>query len=91
MQGFRLRPLPSADAFEIAYRLGDADHRENMTMQLNQALMGCKEGLRLIGKGGKIKLILHPNWADERQDMDDALPNSTLIFEIELIDVVISH
>ena len=61
---------------------------DSITCQINQLVAGWEEGIKLIGKGGKIRLIIHPDLANKEQNIDHVPPNSVLLFEIELIDVI---
>jgi FKBP-type peptidyl-prolyl cis-trans isomerase len=48
---------------------------------------GWTEGLQKINKGGKIKLYIPPSLGFGDQAYDGAPPYSTLIFEIEVVDI----
>jgi FKBP-type peptidyl-prolyl cis-trans isomerase FkpA len=53
---------------------------------LNRFIQGWQLGIPSFGKGGKGKLIIPPALAYGDADMGDIPPNSTLMFEIELIN-----
>lgn len=54
---------------------------------LAKLIRGWQEGIPLVGKGGKIKLIVPSGMAyGDRQVSPEVGPNSVLIFDIELID-----
>lgn len=55
--------------------------------KLDQLIPGWIEGLQLIKKGGKIELVLPPELGYGDQAGWQLPPNSTLIFDIELLDV----
>ncbi len=75
-------------AYKANLKNGTAIYECNSdTMQVNRFIEGWAEGIRLIGKGGKMRLIIHPDLA-HGQNMDDTPPNSVLLFEVELIDVI---
>jgi FKBP-type peptidyl-prolyl cis-trans isomerase len=54
---------------------------------LKQMIPGWIEGLQLIGKGGKMKLYIPPQLAYGDRGNMGIPPSSTLIFEVELVDI----
>ncbi|QJC36618.1 FKBP-type peptidyl-prolyl cis-trans isomerase [Enterobacteriaceae endosymbiont of Donacia simplex] len=54
---------------------------------LQQVIDGWKEGLKYIKKGGKITLVVPPKLAYGSEIISGIPTNSTLIFEIELVDI----
>ena len=56
--------------------------------QLNQVIPGWTEGLQLVKKGGKIQLVIPPALGYGKQGAGASIPpNSTLIFDVEVLDV----
>lgn len=59
------------------------------TFPLNMVISGWTEALQLMPVGSKYRLFLHPSLAyGERQTGAVIGPNSTLIFDVELLDIV---
>lgn len=58
------------------------------TFPLNQVISGWTEALQLMPVGSKWRLFLHPSLAyGSRQTGAYIGPNSTLIFDVELLDI----
>jgi FKBP-type peptidyl-prolyl cis-trans isomerase FklB len=67
------------------------NHGKPITFPLNRVIPGWTEGVQLVGKGGTIMLFIPANLAYGEAGAGNSIPgNSTLIFEIELIDVKVS-
>lgn len=59
------------------------------TFPLNMVIKGWTEALQLMPLGSKYRLFLHPSLAyGNRQTGAVIGPNSTLIFDVELLDIV---
>lgn len=59
-----------------------------ISLILKDVILGWQEGLKYIKKGGKIKLVIPPHLGYGEKDVNGIPGNSTLIFDIELLDVV---
>jgi FKBP-type peptidyl-prolyl cis-trans isomerase FklB len=56
------------------------------TFKLNAVIEGWQEGVRLMPKGAKYRFFIPPHLAYGDNQVSTIAPNSTLIFEVELID-----
>ncbi|QFQ32335.1 FKBP-type peptidyl-prolyl cis-trans isomerase [Buchnera aphidicola] len=54
---------------------------------LKDVILGWQEGLKYIKKGGRIKLVIPPSLGYGNSRLNGIPGNSTLVFDIELIDV----
>ncbi len=71
--------LINGTEFDSSYKRG-----EPATFPLNRVIPGWTEGLQLVGKGGKIRLVIPSNLA---YGTNGQLANEVLIFEVEVLDV----
>ncbi len=69
--------------FDSSYKRGAP-----ATFPLNRVIPGWTEGLQLMKEGGKSRLFIPSNLAyGERQAGPSIGPNSTLIFDVELVKI----
>ncbi len=74
--------LPNGKVFDSSVERG-----QPVEFALNQVIQGWIEGLQLIKKGGKIELVIPAELAYGDQEMGAIPANSTLYFEVEVLDV----
>ncbi|ANS86637.1 FKBP-type peptidyl-prolyl cis-trans isomerase [Vibrio scophthalmi] len=63
------------------------DRNETATFPLNRVISGWTEGLQLMPVGSKFKFVLPPELAYGSQDTPTIPANSTLVFEVELVNI----
>jgi FKBP-type peptidyl-prolyl cis-trans isomerase FklB len=75
--------LIDGTVFDDSYKRG-----EPLTIQLNQVIKGWTEGMQLLKEGGKAELYIPSNLGyGERGSGQTIMPNSALVFEVELVEV----
>ncbi|ERT13553.1 FKBP-type peptidyl-prolyl cis-trans isomerase [Photorhabdus temperata] len=67
----------------------DSSYKRNepLSIRLDGVIPGWTEGLQNVKKGGKIKLVIPPELAYGKAGVPGIPANSTLVFDIELLDV----
>lgn len=68
--------------FDSSYKRNDP-----LSFQLDKVIAGWTEGLKYVKKGGKIKLVIPPSLAYGEAVVPGIPPNSTLVFDVELLDI----
>ena len=61
--------------------------KDPVKMMLNRVIKGWTEGLQLVGEGGKIQLFIPDSLAYGSRNMGKIGPNSTLIFDVDVVKV----
>lgn len=61
--------------------------KEPVRMLLNRVIKGWTEGLQLVGEGGHIELYVPAELGYGQRNMGKIEPNSTLIFDVEVVKV----
>ncbi|MBL7700468.1 MAG: FKBP-type peptidyl-prolyl cis-trans isomerase [Chitinophagaceae bacterium] len=75
--------LIDGTVFDSSVRRG-----EPATFPLNMVISGWTEGVQLMSQGSKWRFFIPPHLAyGDRQVSREIGPNSTLIFEVELLDI----
>ena len=63
------------------------DANDSTEFALNRVISGWGEGMQLVGKGGTIELVVPGELAYGDRGTRGIEPNSTLKFEVKLVDV----
>ncbi|PLV61085.1 FKBP-type peptidyl-prolyl cis-trans isomerase [Erwinia sp. B116] len=74
--------LVDGTEFDNSYTRG-----EPLSFRLDGVIPGWTEGLKQVKKGGKIKLVIPPALAYGQNGVPGIPANSTLVFEVELLDI----
>lgn len=75
--------LPNGTVFDSSRERG-----QPAEFRLDQVIPGWTEGLQLVKKGGKIELVIPPEIAYGEMDSGRIPGNSTLYFDVEILDVI---
>lgn len=86
------RPVSDQDTVWVNYKgsLMDNtvfDENEGVHFALEDVISGWAEGIKLIGEGGKITLVVPPHLAYGENGNRAIEPNTTLLFDVELLEV----
>ncbi|QIM62002.1 peptidylprolyl isomerase [Pasteurellaceae bacterium Orientalotternb1] len=73
--------LTDGTVFDSSY-----DRKEPIEFQLNQLIPGWIEAIPMLKKGGKMEIVLPPQLGYGDRPAGKIPANSTLVFEIELLD-----
>lgn len=65
----------------------ERDEPFTFTLGVGQVIPGWDEGIKLLNKGGKAELIIPPSLAYGPRSVGQIPPNSTLVFDVELVDI----
>ncbi|TCV93629.1 FKBP-type peptidyl-prolyl cis-trans isomerase [Biostraticola tofi] len=74
--------LADGTEFDNSYKRG-----EPLSFRLDGVIPGWTEGLKQIKKGGKIQLVIPPEQAYGKTGVPGIPANSTLVFDVELLDI----
>ena len=74
--------LTTGQEFDSSYK-----RNEPAAFPLNRVIPCWTEGVQKIKVGGKAKLVCPPNLAYGSRGVPGIPPNSTLVFEVELLDI----
>ena len=90
--GSSVRATDDRDTVKVNYRgtLIDGkefDKNDGIEFPLNRVIRGWTEGMKLVGEGGKITLVIPANLAYGERGPREIGTNSTLVFDVELLEV----
>jgi FKBP-type peptidyl-prolyl cis-trans isomerase len=90
--GSALHATSDRDTVKVNYRGTkidgtEFDKGEGISFPLNRVIRGWTEGMKLIGEGGKITLVIPANLAYGERGNRGIDPNATLIFDVDLLEV----
>ena len=90
--GSDVRALSDRDTVKVNYRGTlingkEFDKNEGISFPLNRVIKGWTEGMKLVGEGGKITLVIPANLAYGERGPREIGANSTLVFDVDLLEV----
>lgn len=90
--GSEVRATSDRDTVKVNYRgtLIDGkefDKNEGIEFPLNRVIRGWTEGMKLVGEGGKITLVIPAHLAYGERGPRNIGNNATLIFDVDLLEV----
>lgn len=95
--GSDVKAVDPADIVKVKYvgtrkngtQFDASQEGDTVQFALNSVIPGWAEGIKLIGKGGKIKLWIPSDLAYGQQGYPQVIdPNEAIVFDVELYDVV---
>ena len=90
--GSEVHAVSDRDTVKVNYRgtLIDGtefDQNDSISFSLNHVIRGWAEGMKLVGEGGKVTLVIPGNLGYGERAPREIGPNSTLIFDVDLLEV----
>lgn len=90
--GSEVRATSDRDTVKVNYRGTtidgkEFDKNEGIEFPLNRVIRGWTEGMKLVGEGGKITLVIPANMAYGERGPREIGTNATLIFDVDLLEV----
>lgn len=96
-EGNGLKPESDNERLKVNYRAMFIDGRifydtylknDHAEFEIGKVIPGWSEGLKLMNEGSKYKFFIPPELAYGEKGLGDIPPNSTLIYEVELIEII---
>ena len=87
-----MRATDDRDTVKVNYRGTTIDGKEfdknnEIEFPLNRVIRGWTEGMKLVGEGGKITLVIPANMAYGERGPINIGSNATLVFDVDLLEV----
>lgn len=91
-KGNNIHPISDRDSVRVNYHGffidgTEFDNNEDFLLILFETIPGISEGIKLIGEGGYITLVIPPHLAYGSKQKSNISPYSTLVFNMELLEV----